>query len=365
MATKKDDVPSFDLGTVPSLKEGQKLSWQVVKHIDTWVLVDCADGAITTIILQKEVRDLLRGWVDLSVWAEIEAELINPSITHKEWYYIISVTKLLQVDVWKKITERINSSEIFTVKPTEANLGGLLVDMHGIKWFIPLSQLSPIHYPRVEDWDQEQIFNKLLELIGKEFNVRAISADEEDKRVILSEREALKEDTEKILEEIEVGSVYEGVVSGVSSYGVFVTLGWSVEWLVHISELTFGHVSRIKKLAELGDTMEVKVIGLENGKISLSRKQLKGDPWEYIPKNFKVGDVIEGEVVRFVPYGVFIRIYDDINGLIHLSELSKKDQIKIWQVVQAKLILLDPKARKIGLSMKSLEGEGDSSESQD
>ena len=125
-------------------------------------------------------------------------------------------------------------------------------------------------------------------MIGKEFQVRAISADEEDKRVILSEREALKEDTEKILEEIEVGSIYEGVVSGVSSYGVFVTLGGSVEGLVHISELTFGHVSRIKKLAELGDKMEVKVIGLENGKISLSRKQLKGDPWEYIPKNFKV-----------------------------------------------------------------------------
>jgi small subunit ribosomal protein S1 len=165
-------------------------------------------------------------------------------------------------------------------------------------------------------------------MIGKEFSVRAISLDEEEKRVILSEREALKEETEKILAEIEVGKSYNGVVSGVSSYGLFVTLGGSVEGLVHISELTFGHVSHIDNLARVGDPFEVKVIGLENGKISLSRKQLKGDPWSYIPANFKIGDIIEGEVVRFVPYGVFVRIYDDINGLIHLSELSKKNQVK-------------------------------------
>ena len=349
--TKKKE----ELLHVPMLKEGQKLQWVVVKKVDTGILVDCADGAVTGIILQKEMRDLLRNGVDLSIGASVEAELINPTIRHKEGYYIISVTKLLQIDVWKNIISKIETNEIFTVVPTEANLWGLLVDMHGIKWFIPLSQLAPIHYPRVEDGDQEQIFDKLLDLIGKEFRVRAISIDEEEKRVILSEREALKEETEKILAEIEVGKSYEGVVSGVSSYGLFVTLGGSVEGLVHISELTFGHVSHISKLANIGDPFEVKVIGLENGKISLSRKQLKWDPWDYIPKNFKIWDIIEGEIVRFVPYGVFMRIYDDINGLIHLSELSKKNQVKIGQTVQAKLILLDTRARKIGLSMRVLE----------
>lgn len=356
MSKKKDDILH-----VPMLKEGQKLQWVVVKKVETGILVDCADGAVTGIILQKEMRDLLRNGVDLSIGASVEAELINPTIRHKEGYYIISVTKLLQIDVWKNIISKIETNEIFTVVPTEANLWGLLVDMHGIKGFIPLSQLAPIHYPRVEDGDQEQIFDKLLDLIGKEFNVRAISIDEEEKRVILSEREALKEETEKILAEIEVGKSYEGVVSGVSSYGLFVTLGGSVEGLVHISELTFGHVSHISKLANIGDPFEVKVIGLENGKISLSRKQLKWDPWDYIPKNFKIGDIIEGEIVRFVPYGVFMRIYDDINGLIHLSELSKKSQVKIGQTVQAKLILLDTRARKIGLSMRVLEApsEGD------
>lgn len=151
-----------------------------------------------------------------------------------------------------------------------------------------MSQLAPVHYPRVEDGDQEVIFDKLLDLIGQEFVVRIISIDEDEKRIILSEREALREETESILAEIEVSKTYKGKVSGISSYGLFVTLGGSVEGLVHISEITYGHVSDISKLAKVGDDMEVRVIGLENGKISLSRKKLKNDPWSEIPKNFTV-----------------------------------------------------------------------------
>jgi len=107
--------------------------------------------------------------------------------------------------------------------------------------------------------------------------------------------------------------------------------------------------------------MQVKVIGLENGKISLSAKQLKEDPWEALPRKVKVGDTFEGKVIRFVPYGVFVRVFDDINGLVHLSELSQKsvnnpnEVVKIGQTVKVKLILLDPKNRKIGLSMKDSE----------
>lgn len=111
--------------------------------------------------------------------------------------------------------------------------------------------------------------------------------------------------------------------------------------------------------------MQVKVIGLENGKISLSSKQLKGDPWSELPKKYKVGDIIEGEIIRFVPYGVFVRVFDDINGLVHLSELSQKavnnpnEIVKLGQIVKAKLILIDPKNRKIGLSMKHLEDKAE------
>lgn len=150
-------------------------------------------------------------------------------------------------------------------------------------------------------------------------------------------------------------------MSGLSSYGLFVTIGGTVEGLVHISELTYGHVNDVNRLGKVGDKMKVKVIGLENGKISLSAKQIKEDPWAAIPRKLKQGDVIEGEVIRFVPYGVFVRVFDDINGLIHLSELSQKaihnpnEIVKLGQVVKAKVILLDIRKRKIGLSVKALQ----------
>jgi small subunit ribosomal protein S1 len=223
-----------------------------------------------------------------------------------------------------------------------------------------LSQLAPIHYPRVEDGDQEKIFDALLELLGQEFKVRIINFDEDGKRMILSEREAYREERAKIMENLAVGNEYEGVISGVSSYGFFVTIGGCIEGLVHISEITYGHVSNITKLGKLGDDMKVKVIGLDDGKISLSAKKLKEDPWNVIPKRHKLGDVIEGEVVRYVPYGIFIRVFDDINGLVHLSEISDGtvenpvSSFKLGQVVKAKIILLEPQNRKIGLSIKAL-----------
>lgn len=228
--------------------------------------------------------------------------------------------------------------------------------------------MAPIHYPRVEDGDQEKIFEELLKLLGKEFNVRIINFDEDNKRMILSEREALREERQKVMESLAVGREYDGVVSGMSSYGFFVTIGGGVEGLVHISEITYGHVSNIDKLGHLGDKMKVKVIGLEDGKISLSAKKLKPDPWTIIPEKYKVGDIIEGEVVRYVPYGVFVRVYDDINGLVHLSEISDKSAdnpaagLKLGQVVKAKVILLEPQNRKIGLSIKILHDEKKQSE---
>ena len=358
---KKASAPAASQFTVPVIKEGQKVKGTILKEIENWVLVNCENGAFTGVILSKEAKELKRSQFDLNPSTELELEIINPAVRHEDGYYIVSVTRLLQYDVWKSVIAKFEKDEIITVVPTEANLGGLLIDMHGIKGFIPLSQLAPIHYPRVEDGDQDAIFDKLLELIGQEIKVRVINIDEEDRRIILSEREALKEEREKVLAELEVGKIFDGVVSGVSSYGLFVTIGGTVEGLVHISEITYGHVNDIDKLGHIGDKMQVKVIGLENGKISLSSKQLKGDPWEELPKRYQVGDIIEGEIVRYVPYGVFVRVYEDINGLVHLSELSQKsvnnpnEIVKLGQIVKAKLILIDPKNRKIWLSMKDLE----------
>lgn len=343
---------------IPLIKLWQKIHWKVIKRVENWVLVDCENWALTWVILPKEAKELERSWFDLSVWVELEAEVLDPNIMDEEWYYTISISKLLQYDLWKNIIEKKWTDEVITVIPTEANLWWLLVDMHGIKWFIPLSQLAPVHYPRVEDWDQTKIFDALLSLVYKEFKVRIINIDEDWQRMILSEREALREEREKIMTDLGIWNEYEWVVSWVSSYWLFVTIWWGIEWLVHISEITYGHVDNIDRFWKVWKTVKVKVIWLEEGKISLSLKKLKPDPWSLIPKWHKTGDVIEWEVIRYVPYGVFIRVFDDINWLVHLSEITDRpisnpaEVVKLWQIVKAKIILLDPERRKIWLSLR-------------
>jgi small subunit ribosomal protein S1 len=188
-------------------------------------LIDCAQGAFTGIILPKEVKDLERNQFDLSIGQPVEAEILGTDIVTDEGYFVISITKLKQQDAMKVILKQMENDEVITVVPTEANLGGLLVDMYGVKGFIPLSQLAPIHYPRVEDGDQEKIFAQLLQLLGQEFKVRIMNFDDGGRRMVLSEREAMREERAKIVAELKVGNQYDGTVSGLSSYGFFVTIG--------------------------------------------------------------------------------------------------------------------------------------------
>ncbi|MDR0650401.1 MAG: hypothetical protein LBG59_03145 [Candidatus Peribacteria bacterium] len=155
--TKKTAIQTSQF-TVPSIKEGVRIKGTILKEIENGILVDCENGAFTGVILAKEAKELKRSDVNLSSGIELELEIINPMIRHEDGYYIVSVTRLLQYDVWKTVIDQFEKDTIITVIPTEANLGGLLIDMHGIKGFIPLSQLAPIHYPRVEDGDQEAIF---------------------------------------------------------------------------------------------------------------------------------------------------------------------------------------------------------------
>ncbi len=360
LAQIQEQIKTWEI-KVPIIKEWQKVKWIVLKRIGNGVLVDCEDGAFTGVILSKEVKELERWWYDLTPGQEIEVEIVYTSLRHEDWHLIVSITKILQYDIWQSVTSKFEKDEIMTVVPTEVNLWWLLVYMHGIKWFIPLSQLAPLHYPRVEDWDQDAIFEKLLDLIWKEIQVRIINIDEDEKRIVLSEREALKDEKEKIMSELEVWKVFDWVVSWVSSYWLFVTIWGIVEWLVHISEITYWHVNNIDRLWKVWDKVKVKVIWLENWKISLSMKKMKEDPWVVIPRENKIWDVIEWEVIRFVPYWVFIRVFGDINWLIHLSEMSQKSVnnphqiVKLWEVIKAKIILLDPSKRKIWLSIKAVE----------
>ena len=231
------------------------------------------------------------------------------------------------------------------------------MDVDGIKGFIPVSQLAPINYPRVDGADSSQILTRLKKLVGKKFTVKVINVDRASGKMILSEKAAIETDSSAALKQLTVGDVVSGKVSGVVKFGIFVTFN-GLEGLVHISEIAWGHVSNPHQYAKVGDPVQVQIIGIEKDKLSLSIKRLMPDPWEEISKKYPIGGKVKGIINRFSQFGAFVQLEDEINGLIHLSEISDKkvddpkDFLTIGDEVEATVINIDRDEHRIGLSLK-------------
>lgn len=346
----------FELGSV--------VEGEIIHKDKSLILVDL-NGVATGIIAGRDLNDSSNTKDSLSVGDLVTAVVIGDE--NPDGLIVLSLRKASQIRAWDRFKERFESKDVITVKAQEANKGGLLLEMDGIKAFIPVSQLAPLHYPRVEGANSEKILERLNTLIGTEFSVRIINIDEDGRKLILSERAAMEEQVKEALSKLEPGTRVKGKISGIVSYGIFVTFG-GLEGLVHISEIAWGHVSSPGKYGKVGEEVEVLVIGVDNGKISLSMKRLKDDPWVSIAQKYKEGDIVEGPVTRITDFGAFVHVEQDINGLIHLSEISHdqvkdaNDYLKVGQRVKAQIITLDLKEHRIGLSVKALQPKPETAE---
>lgn len=337
-------------------KQGDVISGTIVKIEKKNILVN-VNNQFTGLVVSKEVGNT----VDLSElkpgqW--IEVMVLGDSV--ERGLLILSLKRANQIKNLTNLTKYHDSSEIITVRPTEANKWGLLVDIDGLKWFIPVSQLTPLHYPRVEWADPDKILAHLDSLVGQPFKVRVINVDEYGKKIIFSEKAAIEENREKALSTLKEWDIIEWVISGILSYGLFVTFD-GLEGLVHVSEIDWGHVTNPAKFAKVGMKVKVKVIGLDSDKISLSIKRLKENPWETLAKKYKLNDTITAPISRISKFGAFMDLEGGIQGLIHLSEISHwvvkdiRDHIRVGEEVQAKIINFEPEKKRIGLSLKALQ----------
>ena len=337
-------------------KQGDVISGTIVKIEKKNILVN-VNNQFTGLVVSKEVGNT----VDLSElkpgqW--IEVMVLGDSV--ERGLLILSLKRANQIKNLTNLTKYHDSSEIITVRPTEANKWGLLVDIDGLKWFIPVSQLTPLHYPRVEWADPDKILAHLDSLVGQPFKVRVINVDEYGKKIIFSEKAAIEENREKALSTLKEWDIIEWVISGILSYGLFVTFD-GLEGLVHVSEIDWGHVTNPSKFAKVGMKVKVKVIGLDSDKISLSIKRLKENPWETLAKKYKLNDTITAPISRISKFGAFMDLEGGIQGLIHLSEISHwvvkdiRDHIRVGEEVQAKIINFEPEKKRIGLSLKALQ----------
>ena len=337
-------------------KPGSLVEGTVVFKGKNKLLIDI-EGVATGIITGRELRDSFNTFRDLNVSDRIMALILEEE--NDEGLIVMSLRMASQQKAWDRFEKLVENDSTMQFIAQEANKGGLLANIDGIRTFLPVSQLAPINYPRVNNADVSEIMSRLQKFVGHTFTVKIMNMDKEAGKVVVSERDALSEQRSKALEILKVGDVKEGLVSGLVKFGLFVTFE-GLEGLVHISEIAWGHVKNPAEYADIGDRVTVKVIGLDGEKLSLSIKQLTKDPWEEVAERYPVGKRVQGTVIRFADYGAFIRLERDINGLVHLSELAHhkvadpSEVLTIGQKVDAQVINIDIDERRIGLSIKAL-----------
>ena len=320
------------------------------------LLIDL-QGVATGIVTGRELRDSFSTFKDLKIGDPIMTMVLEEE--NDEGMIILSLRMASQQKAWDHFHKLVDDGGTMEFVAQEANKGGLLANIDGIRTFLPVSQLAPMHYPRVNNADASEIINRLMKLVNHKFTVKIITMDEEAGKIVVSEREALSEERSKSLETLKSGDEKEGIVTGVVKFGLFVSFD-GLEGLVHISEIAWGHVKNPSEHAEVGDKVKVKVIGIDTDKLSLSIKQLTKDPWEEIVERYPVGRRVQGTVVRFADYGAFLRLEKDINGLVHLSELAHtkvtdpSEALTIGEKVEAQVINVDIDERRIGLSIKAI-----------
>ncbi len=285
----------------------------------------------------------------------IMTSVVDPEMD--EGYALLSMRRAAKDRGWDELQTLFDKQEIVEITPYDANRGGLLVELEGIRGFLPVSQLAAGHYPRVSGADKDEILQKLNQLTNQTIRVRILDISRKDNKLIFSEKEAVKDDMQARFSELKVGDKVEGVVTGVIDFGAFVNVE-GIEGLIHISEISWERVEDPRDYVKTGQTVEAKIIGIDKDRLSLSLKQMQEDPWLQEVKAFKKGSVVEGKVTRITPFGAFVQLSSAVEALVHVSEMSDEEGIdpeKIFQLNETKkfkVLDIDTEGRKIALSLK-------------
>jgi small subunit ribosomal protein S1 len=292
----------------------------------------------------------------LEVDQKVTVSVIDPEL--EEGYALLSMKRAAKDRGWDELKRVFESQEIIEVTPYDANRGGLLVELEGIRGFLPVSQLAAGHYPRVSGADKDEILQKLNALVNKPIRVRVLDVSRKDNKLIFSEKEAVKDDMQARFATLKVSDVVEGVITGVIDFGAFVNVD-GIEGLIHISEISWERVEDPRKYVKVGDTVKAKIIAIDKDRLSLSLKQMSEDPWLQEVKAFSKGDIVEGKITRITPFGAFVQLSPSVEALVHVSEMSDDETVDPQQIFQLnekkqfKVLDIDTENRKIALSLKS------------
>lgn len=352
MATKAltmDDLLAGE-SSVKQLIAGETITGVVLTVKKHEVLIDLGAQGVG-LVPRREVgfsRQLAAG-------DEVTASIVDSELDNG--YSLLSLRKAAKDKGWEDVIAQADAGEVISVTPYDANRGGLLVEFEGVRGFLPVSQLSAEHYPRVGSSDKDEILQRLNTLVGKEMTVRILDADRRANKLIFSEKEAIKDGLADRFASLKVGDTVKGVATGVVDFGVFVNVD-GIEGLIHISEISWERVNNPGDYVKVGDAIDAKIISIDKDRLSLSMKQLKKDPWLDEVEKMTPGTKVEGTVTRITPFGAFVQLSPAVEALVHISEMgagSDVDPEKVFTLNERKeftVLEVDRDNRKISLSLK-------------
>ena len=357
--TKKSEEGSFekllaDQQFLKIPKVGDVVKGKVLSISKNEVSLDIT-GFRTGVIRGRELCNESSEYSELKPGDETEATVLEMENERGEME--LSFRFAGHKKIWDKLAELQKSGEIVIATVMDANKGGLMINVNKIVGFLPVSQLAPEHYPRVPGGEKNKILEKLKQFVGQPLEVKVIDAGEEEEKLIVSEKAAWEEKQKNIISSYKVGDIVSGTVSALADFGVFVKFD-NLEGLVHISELAWQRIDHPEDVVKVGQEIKAEIIGVEGSKIFLSMKKLLEDPWKKIGDKYKVGQIVEGKVLKINPFGLFVELDPEIHGLAHISELSAKpiqnpnEMANIGDTLKFKIISIEPVDHRLGLSLR-------------
>ena len=305
----------------------------------------------TGIIYGREYLSARETLKNVNIGDTITAKVMGTD--NADGYIELSLREARQALIWNEAESAMNKKTMFQLQITDANKGGLIINWNGIHGFLPASQLSHEHYPRVPDGDKDKIFTELKKMVGIKIDVLIITANPKEQKLIFSEKGAGTSERLSLVEKYRIGDVFEGIVTGATEFGIFVKLEEGLEGLVHISEMDWALVENPKTRFKVGEKVKVKVIELKDGKVSLSLKALIEDPWIAAGAKYKKDQKVDAVVIKYNKHGALASVEEGVAGLVHISEFTSEDdlhaKLELGKVYPFIITFFEPKERRMTL----------------
>ncbi len=341
-------------------KVGDTIKGRVLSTKGREIRIDIR-GLTTGVVRGRELYAEAEAYKNIKDGDEVEATVVDQENENGE--VELSFRYAGQQRAWKDLNDLSSSGDPITVRVLDANKGGLIVRVNHVQGFLPVSQLAPEHYPRIAGGDKQKIFDKLRSLIGESMRVRVLDVHEDDGKLIVSEKAVWEEEQKNVIAQCKISDIVVGDVSAVADFGAFVRFfptgsATPLEGLVHISEIAWQRIDHPRDVLKTGDNVRAEIIGIEGSKIFLSMKKLSEDPWKSVAKKYKIGSWVDGKIIKVNPFGFFVELDADIQGLAHVSELSDKPVedpttlAKPGEIKSFRIVSVEPNEHRLGLSLR-------------